>query len=1302
VYLMGLQRAIALSKGPPLPEAERSVLEVLARELPGGDAVWSAIEVFAPGEERFEIDLIILGHYAVYLVEVKAWPGEVEGGEDGDWTISVAGGKRVQVENPIGLARRKAKLLASRFAEERGAAPAPVVPLVVLSSQVQPSLTPEAQKYVVTLPELCRIVVAGSDGRFEREPPEPMHEATASEVRRILGGVVRGPRPGRGQLRDELPLLLRDIVLDLRAPLEWRRPLDDTGGAAVVAHVLTGVGPEAAAQALIVACCFARALEERGLLPGRLAGPGAEDAQRAFVGPEGSVAGYVAAALRGASEHAAGAPVFEGLNWPWDLLSNEGATSLLDFFRRGTEGRAGWRSPGGPWVELYDAVLGRVTTTPGVVPTPAFVGDLLLDLTLEPACDEAGSGRVDVIDPACGAGRLLVQAFTRLHERLRRASPTEAPEALAREALNRIHGVDIEPCAVMIARAQLVLAYLDKTEASRPLTVHVERANALLPLDADAGENARAVLGRRYEVVVTEPPFEVIKDPALRERYRALYASARVQASLVAPFIERCIELAAPGGFVGVFASNSFMQRRFGKALIEQVLAKIDLTHIIDASGAYIPGHGTPTTILAARNRAPRSDTVRAVMGKRGEPISPLDPAKGEVWSRIVAHVRDEVYEDDYIAVRTAPRDPLKKHPWRLGAGPASAIDDALVGRDRQRLRDVVDMVGSRAMSGLDGVFHLPPDVAGRLGIERDVLRPALSGQSIRAWGATPVVVCIAPYERDSDALRPADRGARWWRFLWRYRATLGSRRFGDRSVELWWAWSRWTSRPGAAPSIALPRVWRHVEAAVVTDDAVLAMTVVGVELKGGRSQDDLFAVLGFLNSSTVCHWMKRISHPKGLVSGGPSGVYALGENFADVPIPDAVLDPGPLRAEIVRIARRLDGLARERAAWTQEQALAKWDRASRDSLLEALSDAQARDRSCLRTMVSLQEDLDWLVYEAIGLVDDTLRGGPGGAPPDERPFAWTSNEPPRRLDKKLVETWKRRRLAMQGRAELSTLESAEYKRSFEMGSPAPLLPVDDEPTLNADAPVAAKPRDRDAQARRAAACEAWLLDRIEEVFRGQGTPRCLGVEELAGVLATTAGVREIVWLYRSGPREADLAPLIERLVSACAVPHLAALRHTKSGMEKRRAWEQAWEAQRREDAGEAVTPTVPPIYDTKDYLDMSTWRLRGKYDVPSEHFVAYPDAGVGGATLFGWAGWNTEQSAAALLALHEQASRPSSGDPARLVPLLAGLLELAAPAPEVDLLDGYRALVEAEAQRMGLTVEEILAFRPPRGQRGR
>ena len=71
------------------------------------------------------------------------------------------------------------------------------------------------------------------------------------------------------------------------------------------------------------------------------------------------------------------------------------------------------------------------------------------------------------------------------------------------------------------------------------------------------------------------------------------------------------------------------MKREFGTKLIEDFLAHQDLRLVADTSGAYIPGHGTPTVIIVGRNQRPVGPTVRAVLGVRGEPGRPDESREG-------------------------------------------------------------------------------------------------------------------------------------------------------------------------------------------------------------------------------------------------------------------------------------------------------------------------------------------------------------------------------------------------------------------------------------------------------------------------------------------------------------------------------------------------------------------------------------------------------------------------------------------------------------------------------------------------
>ena len=119
------------------------------------------------------------------------------------------------------------------------------------------------------------------------------------------------------------------------------------------------------------------------------------------------------------------------------------------------------------------------------------------------------------------------------------------------------------------------------------------------------------------------------------------------QYALTVPFMELFFRLAhpsgqeRPAGWVGQITSNSFMKREFGSKLIEEFLPTVDLRTILDTSGAYIPGHGTPTVINIGRNQVSATGSVHAVLGIRGEPSRPANAAKGLVWASITEHIGD-------------------------------------------------------------------------------------------------------------------------------------------------------------------------------------------------------------------------------------------------------------------------------------------------------------------------------------------------------------------------------------------------------------------------------------------------------------------------------------------------------------------------------------------------------------------------------------------------------------------------------------------------------------------------------------
>ena len=348
-------------------------------------------------------------------------------------------------------------------------------------------------------------------------------------------------------------------------------------------------------------------------------------------------------------------------------ISADAAADLLRFWRRidPDTGRLAHAFADPAWDtrflgDLYQDLSDAAKKTYALLQTPDFVEAFILDRTLEPAIETFGLDRTRCIDPTCGSGHFLLGTFERLLRRWQQREPGTNARALVQKALDGVYGVDLNPFAVAIARFRLMVAALrasgtTRLERAPGFTLHVATGDALLfgavkgqvqmmqGFGTEDTEAAHAILSRRYEAVVGNPPYITVKDKALSDRYRALYSSCHRQYGLSVPFTERFWDLAVqadekanrPAGFVGLINGNAFMKREFGKKLVEEFFPTVDLTHVVDTSGAYIPGHGTPTVIKFGRHRRPVSETVRAVLGIKGEPDKPTDPPKGKVWTAI-------------------------------------------------------------------------------------------------------------------------------------------------------------------------------------------------------------------------------------------------------------------------------------------------------------------------------------------------------------------------------------------------------------------------------------------------------------------------------------------------------------------------------------------------------------------------------------------------------------------------------------------------------------------------------------------
>ncbi|MFC4020356.1 BREX-2 system adenine-specific DNA-methyltransferase PglX, partial [Micromonospora sp. GCM10011542] len=672
-----------------------------------------------------------------------------------------------------------------------------------------------------------------------------------------------------------------------------------------------------AAVAWVLGCVFVRFCEDNELIDGLWIG-GAEPAAPAERAVQHRQA-YLIANPRHNDRHwlreafgylrglKATGKIFDQHNPAWRFdISGPAAEELSDFFRRGAGQESLRRDDLDTRFlgDLYQDLSAHAKKTYALLQTPEFVEEFILDRTFEPAVKEFGLAATSVIDPTCGSGHFLLGAFHRLVRKWQDREPATDIRVLAERALGQVTGVDINPFAVAIARFRLLIAAMEvcgltKLERTPAFPVRVATGDSLLPWDGyrsraqgdlfaeaegrpvfayeseDADLLKNYLAENQYTVVVGNPPYITVSDPVRSRLYRSIYPTVcHRQYQLTVPFAKRFFELAKRSdeqgigaGFVGQITANGFMKREFGKKLIEGYFAhEVELTEVVDTSRALIPGHGTPTVILVGRTNARRrATTLRAILAVQGEPPTTEDPAAGKVWMAIGNQIDRPGTDSEWVSAIDLPRGRLAVHPWSLSGGGAMDLLENISARGSFKIADFVTVVGRVTHTGSDESYFAPPGVWGRLGVDQSSVVDLVAGEAVRDWIIATELEALFPYDSENRAsLRDKALG----RILWLTAVTLGQRREpGGTHEEIgltWYEWSRWHPERYCIPlGIGMTEVATHAHFALDRDGKVFKQTAPVIKLPQGSSEDDHLRLLGLLNSSLACFWLKQVSQPK-------------------------------------------------------------------------------------------------------------------------------------------------------------------------------------------------------------------------------------------------------------------------------------------------------------------------------------------------------------------------------------------------------------------------------------------------------
>ncbi len=370
----------------------------------------------------------------------------------------------------------------------------------------------------------------------------------------------------------------------------------------------------------------------------------------------------------------------------------------------------------------------------GIYYTPTFVVRYIVEQTLGRYLQENGynaSKPVRVLDPACGSGSFLIEAFDVLDRFVARQEGSARDKHDVRAAMRQrqileqnLFGVDLDEQAVEVARLNVMLKALYRREKI-PMLKHIARGDSLLSgTDAElekffgAGwENKHAfnwderfaepMHAGGFDVVVGNPPwlmagYYLENDLSyLREHYE----SASGKFDLYYLFIELGTRLLKENGYLGMIVPNKFFQTQSAENLRNYLASRSLVETIIDFGEEQL-FHGATnySSILLLR----KSSNATILYAKSNKDMSLVESYK--------------------LSATT-----LTRATWNFGEQNLQTIFGTME-KKGQPLSEIVQRFGTGVQSGADKLMMFDSPTARKLELEKELMRSIYRGRDVRRY----------------------------------------------------------------------------------------------------------------------------------------------------------------------------------------------------------------------------------------------------------------------------------------------------------------------------------------------------------------------------------------------------------------------------------------------------------------------------------------------------------------------------------------------------------------------------------------
>ena len=425
----------------------------------------------------------------------------------------------------------------------------------------------------------------------------------------------------------------------------------------------------------------------------------------------------------------------------------------------------------------------------GVYYTPKYIVDYIVKNTVGKLVESKNPkdvAKLRILDPACGSGSFLIQAYQYLldwhldwyskneSEKHAKGKNPAIYRGLGGEwrlttserkriLLNNIYGVDIDSQAVEVTKLSLLLKVLEgesDQSLSQTFFMFHERAlpdlqnnikcgNSLIGPDFYTGQQLGLLTDEdRYRInvfdwnaefseifkdegfdaVVGNPPyirmesFKELKD-YLKEHYRC----HDERSDLYVYFLERGSLLSKKNGYLGMIVSNKFLRANYGKSLREFITNNVTLVRLTDFAGLPVFRGATVRTIilLAAKQAAKESSFLYS------PPLNQdLFTAVAEGTVLLDAAITPSSYSIQQKSLGT--------NPWSLSTTASTDVMKKLAQKSIPLGQYCNGIIGYGIKSGLDKAFVIDNKTYSLLIAEdpknEEILKPYINGKDIRRY----------------------------------------------------------------------------------------------------------------------------------------------------------------------------------------------------------------------------------------------------------------------------------------------------------------------------------------------------------------------------------------------------------------------------------------------------------------------------------------------------------------------------------------------------------------------------------------